>query len=449
MRYANTATDKPAGRPSRHLLDRLCDLLAVMWWLMRRLRGRDREHGGTTVLVATLLAGGVLVGLGAVVIDVGQMYAERAQTQNGADAAALAVARACAANTSGCASASAATGIANPYAVGSANDGHAHVSIVCGSPFSVACPTDRSPRYCPDTPAGNYVEVHTKTGTDSSNTLLTPVFGRAVAGNGYNGKTVGGCAQASWGAPATLGNAAAMTISECEWWNSTNHGTTFATATAPTWPPSFLDTLSNRAFLNNGSTVTYTDPNNETTPDDPPAAPVAGSETLVGTDEANNCAAGHPGWDAPGMFGWLSNSTCSVTISGAEFPGATGNSSAPCEQQLTASRNNRTPIYLPVYSSIDTVTGQYVLAGFAAFVVTGWDVTSGNAGNWSVKKAPSTISTADGTPVNDANYCGKFTGSNSDVCIYGFFTQALVPASALPGGTGGTPLGATSFALSG
>jgi hypothetical protein len=162
----------------------------------------------------------------------------------------------------------------------------------------------------------------------------------------------------------------------------------------------------------------------------------------------NTCAAGHPGWDAPGKFGWLSKSTCSVNITGNEYPGSSGNSSAPCEQAFTNSRNNQTPIYLPVYSGIDNATGNYILAGFAAFVVTGWDVTSGSAGNFTVKKAPSVIAQANGLSTKDQNYCGNYTASQSDVCLYGFFTQALIPASALPGGSG-TTLGATSVRLTG
>ena len=43
-----------------------------------------------------LLGTGVLTGMGALVIDVGQIYQERAELQNGADAAALGVAKSCA-----------------------------------------------------------------------------------------------------------------------------------------------------------------------------------------------------------------------------------------------------------------------------------------------------------------------------------------------------------------
>lgn len=55
----------------------------------------------------------------------------------------------------------------------------------------------------------------------------------------------------------------------------------------------------------------------------------------------------------------------------------------------------------------------------------------------------------DGTSAPDANYCGTFTGSSSDVCICGYFTQKLIPASALPSGGGTTNLSATSIRLTG
>ncbi|MET3920469.1 TadE/TadG family type IV pilus assembly protein [Arthrobacter sp. UYEF20] len=61
---------------------------------MRRLmRSPDNERGATGVLVAVMML--VLMGAGAMAVDVGQIYAERAQLQNGADAGAMAVARRC------------------------------------------------------------------------------------------------------------------------------------------------------------------------------------------------------------------------------------------------------------------------------------------------------------------------------------------------------------------
>ncbi|MET1153773.1 pilus assembly protein TadG-related protein [Arthrobacter sp.] len=61
---------------------------------MRRLRHvTDKERGATGVLVAVMTL--VLIGAGAMAVDVGQIYAERAQLQNAADAGAMAAAQQC------------------------------------------------------------------------------------------------------------------------------------------------------------------------------------------------------------------------------------------------------------------------------------------------------------------------------------------------------------------
>jgi Flp pilus assembly protein TadG len=54
----------------------------------------DGERGAVSVIVAIMLV--VLLGFGAMAVDVGMLYAERTQLRNGADAAALAVAQKCA-----------------------------------------------------------------------------------------------------------------------------------------------------------------------------------------------------------------------------------------------------------------------------------------------------------------------------------------------------------------
>lgn len=65
---------------------------------MRRLAsGQDSERGATAVLIALLMV--VLLGFGALAIDVGLLYSEKAQLQNGADAGALSIAQTCAKDT--------------------------------------------------------------------------------------------------------------------------------------------------------------------------------------------------------------------------------------------------------------------------------------------------------------------------------------------------------------
>ncbi|MDQ0673683.1 Flp pilus assembly protein TadG [Pseudarthrobacter siccitolerans] len=86
--------------------------------------GSDNERGVAGVLVALMML--VLIGAGAMAVDVGQIYAERAQLQNGADAAALAVAYKC--HKSGCDQDSANT-IAKELSNANANDGGSKVLI--------------------------------------------------------------------------------------------------------------------------------------------------------------------------------------------------------------------------------------------------------------------------------------------------------------------------------
>ena len=109
--------------------------------LARRLAGLrdDGGRGAIGVLVAVLIGGGVLFGMGALVVDVGQIYQNRAELQNGADAAALAVAKSCAAGTC-------APSIATQYATANASKltgGKASVNLVCGvtgGGWGRACP---------------------------------------------------------------------------------------------------------------------------------------------------------------------------------------------------------------------------------------------------------------------------------------------------------------------
>jgi uncharacterized membrane protein len=74
-------------------------------------------------MVIMLLAGGVLLGFMALVVDVGQIYGEREELQSGADAAAIGVAKACATSASDCAKFDGLHGIAQHYANGNASDG--------------------------------------------------------------------------------------------------------------------------------------------------------------------------------------------------------------------------------------------------------------------------------------------------------------------------------------
>jgi Flp pilus assembly protein TadG len=366
---------------------------------MMRLLGRD-EQGAIGVLVAVLIGGGVLLGMGALAVDVGQLYQNRAELQNGADAAALAVAESCARG-------SCATGIAAQYATGNASalTGHnAAVNLVCGSGTGMAaCPgTTGAPYDCPANPAAgtNYVDVHTSTLTGSGSTLLPPRFARTLLGNsGYAGTNVKACAQAEWGGPASA-STIAFTISACEWDAATKNGTSFAPS--PPYPPN-------------------------------PAASFDQVIHLHTTSSSTGCPTEPAGADAPGNFGWTNDSgNCSVPITNGTYGGNTGTSvDQACADAIYNDWVNKTLIYVPVYVSVSGPGGNatYTLKGFAAFVITGYNLPSAKQHNqgsdWLV-------------PKNDCK------GTN--ICINGFFTQALCITSCQPGGSN---LGLTVVRLSG
>ena len=355
---------------------------------MMRLLGRD-ESGAIGVLIAVFIGGGVLLGMGALAIDVGRLYQNRAELQNGADAAALAVAKSCASGTCN-------AGLAGGYANANASNltaGQAAVDLVCGTgSLGAGCVSPLLA--CPANPAAgtNYVDVRTSTGTPSG--LLPPVFARTLVGNsGYSGTNVKACAQAEWGPPKTA-STVAFTISACEWDKATNQGASFA---AP--------------------------------PPNPPPAPSFDQVLKLHTTTSGSCPSEPSGADGPGAFGWTDDTgTCSVTISNNTFGADTGVSAGnACKQALSTAQASRALVYIPIYTSL-TGTGTnatYTLKGFAAFVVTGYHLSGFTASDW----------------LNPANNC-----KGSDKCINGYFTQGLIPST---GSIGGPNLGATIVVLSG
>lgn len=87
---------------------------------------RDHERGAVSVVVALLMV--PLLGFAALGVDVAHLYAVRQQLQNGADAAALAVAQDCAAGSCGASTATAQTMLARNL-----TDGTASPSVTLGA----------------------------------------------------------------------------------------------------------------------------------------------------------------------------------------------------------------------------------------------------------------------------------------------------------------------------
>jgi Flp pilus assembly protein TadG len=377
------------------------DLISRTIWvrLGRRLPGRagDVERGAIGVLVAILIGTGVLIGMGALVVDVGQLYQNRAELQNGADAAALAVAKSC---IQGTCQPSIATQYANANA-SKLTGGTANVNLVCGSGSLGTCPASTGKiTDCPAAPSNgtNYVDVHTSTELPNGSHLLPPVFARTLAGNrSYRGSTVYACAQAEWGAPqasATIG----VTISACSWDTATNSGNTLAPP--PPYPPNPNSSVDQVLQLHGTSKTT-----------------------------GNGCPTEPAGADAPGNFGWTADSgNCTVTIGNNTYGGNTGNNvSGDCKTALSNAWSSKSAVFLPIYVSISGTgnNATYTLKGFAAFVITGYHMPGFSQQDWLTGKLPCTGST---------------------FCMSGFFTDKLVPA--VPS-LGGPNLGAYVVKLTG
>lgn len=377
----------------------------LMAWPVRTLLGRRMprladhgERGAVAVLVTVLIGTGVLFGMGALVVDVGQLYQNRAELQNGADAAALAVAKSCLEGTC-------TPGIATQYADANASKltGHtAQVDLVCGSGALGSCPASTGKiTDCPPAPSdgANYVDVHTSTQLASGSTLLPPVFARTLAGNGnYQGSTVYACAQAEWGA-AIKANSLAFTLSLCAW-----------------------------------NALTENPYNTEI------AVDVHG--------KAKQCTL-PSGLNLPGGFGWLtptSSTSCTANINVSQPPVYSAESdpgnniTAACQTALLNDVN--TIVYLPVFDGYTSngSQGTYTLIGLAAFYLNGWMNMHPLA-----DQIPPGMTTGQATQLclADAN-----SGSNNS-CLLGYFTQGLVPVTNGIGGPGSSYFGANAVQLTG
>ena len=362
--------------------------------ILRRIR--HDERGAIAIVVAVLIGCGVLTGMAAMVVDVAQLYQERAELQNGADAAAIGVAKSCALGTCD-------PTVAQQYASGNASQltgGTEGIGLVCGSGALGGCPPSSGDTTdCPPPPpAGtNYVDVHTHTLTASGSTLLPPVFAATILGNtGYQGSTVDACAQAEWGAP-TAATTVAITIPACEWDQATQQGTSFAPYQPGQLPAQSFDEV-----------LTL--------------VPPPGNGTGCATEPA--------GADGPGTFGLATDQSgnCTQQVSGQTYTGQISPSvSQACQDAVDNSEDSLTPILVPIYSSAANAGGDltYTLKGFADFVVTGYH----------------TPTLTDTDRLDPANDC-----TGNQYCINGYFVQDVIPAT---GSLTGTNLGVSVIDLTG
>jgi len=387
---------------------------------------REREQGAIAMIVAMLFGFGVMIGLAALTVDVGNINADRRQLQNGADAVALAVAQQCA-----------ATGTCDPTAtnlgdLANANAADKATAIKRVDNQKPLDPTTLTPvtdpaypaicgdatglkkcnpawtqsmsnlQECPSTPSsGKYVRVYAETKNSAGDNILPYYFGAALTG--ISDANQQACATVAWG---TLSKATVFpfAFSACEWSVATTGQTVDPPPVAPTYPPGPPYGAANPAQASWQKAIVLND------------------NTAI-TDCAD-----WQGHDLPGGFGWVDTPSCNVTLSAGDWIGidqgmGKGNN---CATDITQSLHKI--INIPVYDcmddsrkrsspcvgeSVNPSSAFYHIKGFASFYMTGIVVT----GQIDIPPDFPPSTTKDPTPSEAC--AGK--------CIYGWFLRDLIP----------------------
>lgn len=342
-----------------------------------RVDQRD-DRGATMVLMAVLLV--AVCGLGALMVDVGTVYTEGRQLQNGAEAAAVAVAESCAEVPC-----LATTGDA--LADGDAMDGASQVEVVCGTaPGLAGCSStgarDRlgcRPLSASPSPAPPYVQVQTRTDDGAGGTLLPGFFIQVLdpfMNPDYNGTTVRTCARAAYGTPSGLVGELPLAISTCEltYWRNL-HGLV---------EPPFAAAKEAVLFFHD-----------------------------TGGGGPSNCpdrSTNNSNQDAPGGFGWLvTGGTCRVatTLTGDGTEKAGNSVPGDCQPEDFAAMLGSV-VHIPIYTAVQNST--YDIAGYAAFHLSGYRLSGAPA----LTRASPNL----GVPC-----------PSSSRCISGWFTTDAVPGT--------------------
>lgn len=263
-----------------------------------------QENGGYSILFAVIFGTGLLVVIFTIVLDGGNISAERRTLQNVAESSAIALAKECSFNPTTCISSS----YPEQFAVANSLDKTTSISEVCVKGLNRqdrTCELPNSAKLdCSLIPQGtpNYVRVRTQT-LGGDGTQLTPLFG---AGSSYQ---LNGCAQAIWGNAGSAEVYMPFALSVCDW---ARYGTGFniinefeTNLGVSTCTYTFSD-LQGQSFTRNGisgwaavdlqsSSITASNQASETCPDpvsDKPAQLQIGT-TLNGftrdTSSANYC----------------------------------------------------------------------------------------------------------------------------------------------------------------
>ena len=391
---------------------------------MRWLSVARRDRGAAALIVVTLFASTVLVGVAALTVDVGQWFGERRVLQNGADAAALSLVSTCGTDVTRCSwsvtgTRNSLTSLNNANAGADQSSGFmpslAYPDGVCQMNFAGAimptcapvASTDCLPLPAWVTSTTKYVEVHTRTAT-SSGTKIPPVFGGAL-GENDGGKTIGACARAAL-MPTTGGVVVPLSFSKCELDNYLPDDSKLVPPPPYTGTPAYP---SDPTTYGNFPTYEHT-------------------IYLHDTNGSAHCNGGPSGADLPGGFGWLDPTSglgCHTVLNAAATVSTSTGNSIPNPCDLSTLRN--TVVMIPIYDQL-TGTGNnitYHVWKFAGFYITGY---------WAPGAANRVPSSATG-----------LTCDNSQTCLFGWFTTGLMPAGQVDYNLGSSSVGALTPAIAG
>ncbi len=300
--------------------------------LARRFRLAGDEHGQVSVIAALLMV--VLLGMAALVVDVGLLYYERAQLKNGADSAALAIAQNCAAGNCQQDFKSLATGLAGRNAA----DGLADAAVDLDS-------------------GGGRVTVETTTRTPNGHALalaFAPILG-------IDSSTVHSRSSAGWFSPVAGRNVLPLTVSWCQF-----HG-----------------------MLDGGVQLIQTDPNKNT---------ACSSTSIPGDTSQQRTIPGGFGWlkQPTGKVCATEINLAKVGTSDIAVDpliGSDPGNDVPQNCRPLLSEMLGESVLLPIYSEVggQGAKGWYRIIGFAAFEPHGWSFSGTSYNN----TAPSSVACTD------------------------------------------------------
>lgn len=357
---------------------------------MRRVK--TEEDGAVAVIVAILLV--VLVGAAAFVIDIGDVMWERRMLQNGADAAALAVAIDCAQGD--CGTRTEYEGTAAEYADDN-NWRGAELVNVRGRDGVVDV-----------TAAGGEVTVTVATrGTEDRPGRLRQWFSGVLGQEQGLGSTA--AATAVWGVPTLQAVADNLSVTICAWQYMTE---------IMEFPPSqaainALPTIDEAKDMGAGKTIFFKDPTDVEGLEGrdwcqvPPGFYVDPNESGTGPGDGTTGS----GPKLPATFGWLESTNCEVEVrtdslgSWADVkPGNSAGGETACIKDLPEPKVAVLPVVVGIREGDTGRPDEVQIISPAAFYITGYSLAGGGPPRW----------TRAGLP----HACGQ-----SESCIRGFFVQ--------------------------